>query len=285
VNFYSDLASIVKEDLSTKGYFVPANASDDEIVEGYLNVVYRQIPIKPRIVEESSELVCPPELVAGYSELKRKASVGEPLKGNQSRTINKPDYYDGLFIDWGIQHFHLGTASARDRFVQRTRPLLYARVTQERFYAIQVYDHGAWSKQEIVRILQRNWPEATNPFELKGIKPLGPPRSDQEIADFRKAGILSLVEAGGKLIAPMGGGFVSSGDGAAIIRSRGDLRSSCRQMEEQTQKIIADAAAHGHKLREDSIKLIKRDGNAVSIDESSNTPIAACEWFIRSELQ
>lgn len=285
MNFYRDLASILKEELNAKGYVVRVGATDDEIVEGYLNVILRQITVRPRIVEESSELLCPPTLLAGYTELKRKAAIGEPLKSNQSRTINRPDYLDALFIDWGIQHFHLGSASADGGFVQRTGPLLYASVTQEKFYAIQIYEHGAWSKQEIVRILQKNWPMATSNFELQGVKPLSPPRSDQEIADFREAGVLSVVQAGDKLIAPMGGGFVSSGDGAAVIRSRGDLRSNCRQMEEQTQIIIADAAAHGRRMPEHSIKLVKKDRKAVTIDVSSNTPIAQCEWFIQSELQ
>jgi hypothetical protein len=285
MSFFGDLALILKTELNSKGYTLPASPSDEDIVKAYLIVLQRQIPLQPRVVEESAELICPPERLAGYNELKRKASAGEPLKANQSKTVNKPDYYDVLFIDWGIQHFHLGTTRQSNGFVERTGLLLYARVTQDKFYAIQFYEHGAWSKQDLLQILQKNWPAEVEKFELKGLTPVGPPLTDQDVANFRKAGVQPLVTLGDKVIAPMGGGYTSSGDSTTAVRSLIELRRYCGELEAQTRSIIAEAATHGHKFSETNIKLVRRDNKLLAMDQRSKTPIAACDWPIAAELQ
>jgi hypothetical protein len=148
VDFYIDLSSILRNELLAKGYVVPANATEDVVVEGYLNIVNRQIPPYPRILHESSGIVCPSDLTTGYQELRRKVETGESLKPHQSTSINRPDYYDGLYLDWRIQHFHLKAAPHPRQvgFVERSGPLLFAQVTETDFYAIQVYEHG-WSME------------------------------------------------------------------------------------------------------------------------------------------
>jgi hypothetical protein len=66
--------------------------------------------------------------------------AGEFLKPHQSTSINKPVYYDALYLDWKIQHFHLKTRPHPRQvgFVEQSGPLLFAQVTETDFYAIQV---------------------------------------------------------------------------------------------------------------------------------------------------
>jgi len=174
MDFFQSLASILRSELTAKHYRIPPGWTDDEVVEGYVNLVRRQIPLVPREVCRSAELVCPPEQASGLQELFRKVAAGEPVKPHQSRSVKKPSFNDGLFTDWGIQHFHLGTSIENDGFVNRTGPVLFALCKGMKFYAIQIYEHGAWAKPEVVRLLRSNWPTVTAPFELKGIKPITP---------------------------------------------------------------------------------------------------------------
>jgi hypothetical protein len=227
MNIYEELAAILRNDMISKGYTVRLGASTDEIVDGYLNLVNRQIQKGPRVFFQSGELIVPADRSQGYHELKRKVESGELLKPHQSTSIAKPDYYDSLFLDWGIQHFHLNIAPhpRAAGFVARSGPLLFARVTATAFYAIQVYEHGAWNKNEIVEILDRNWPSETEPFKLKGLHPITPPHSEQQIKDFRAAGITALAQAGGSLVAPMGGGFRSNGQSSLIL----GIAPTCRR--------------------------------------------------------
>ncbi|MDR5728482.1 MAG: hypothetical protein RB191_13725 [Terriglobia bacterium] len=274
--------------MTSKGYTVRADATTDEIVDGYLNLVNRQIQKGPRVFLQSAELVVPVDRSQGYQELKRKVEAGELLKPHQSTSIEKPDYYDSLFLDWGIQHFHL-SVSPHPRaagFVARSGPLLFARVTPTRFYAIQVYEHGAWNKNEIVEILERNWPSEIERFKLKGLHPITPPHSEQDIKAFRTAGITVLAQAGGRFIAPMGGGFRSNGQSSLILDSRANLRANCRELEEASLPILREFANHGGPpLHKQVVRLEHRADKLFVVEKSTNTDIAFADWLIYKDLE
>jgi hypothetical protein len=288
MNLYEELAAILRNDMTSKGYTVRADASTDEIVDGYLNLVNRQIQKAPRVFLQSVELVVPVDRSQGYQELKRKVEAGELLKPHQSTSIEKPDYYDSLFLDWGIQHFHL-SLNPHPRvagFVARSGPLLFARVTATIFYALQVYEHGAWGKNEIVEILDRNWPSETEQFKLKGLHPITPPHSEQAIKDFRSAGITALAQAGGRFIAPMGGGFRSNGQSSLVLGNRGNLRSKCQELEEKSLPILREFADHdGPALHEQVVGLERRGGKLFVIEKSTNTDIAFADWLISRDIE
>lgn len=287
MNFYEEFSAILRNEMTLKGYTVRANASTDEIVDGYLNFLNRQFQKRPRVFLQSAELMLPVDRSQGYQELKRKVEAGELLKPHQSTSIENPDYYDSLFLDWGIQHFHLNV-DPHPRvagFVARSGPLLFARVTATNFYAIQVYDHGAWSKNEIIEILDRNWPNETERFKLKGVHPITPPHSEQDMQAFRAVGITALAQAGGCLIAPMGGGFRSNGESSLILESRFNLRKNCQELEDASAPILQDFADHdGPALHAQVVELERRGDKLLVIERSTNTIIAQANWIISKEL-
>lgn len=288
MNFYRGLASILRAELIAKGYVIPATAIDDDIVEGYINILNRQIPVQPRVFHEASEINCSPELVLGYQELKRKVIAGEPLKPHQSTSINKPDYYDALYLDWRIQHFHLKTSPhpRQAGFVERSGPLLFAQVTDKDFYAIQVYEHGAWSKQELIKILENNWPHVLHNFRIKGVRPLGLTYTDADIAASRKAGITVMATAGNNLISPMGGGFRANGQSSLILENRGNLAVNCKQFEQQLIPILKEFAAHGGPpLDKQQVVIERRGPSLVAIEGISGKDIASIEWPVKVDLQ
>jgi hypothetical protein len=284
MDFFRSLASILRAELTTKHYRIPPGWTDGEVVEGYVNLVRRQIPVAPRQVCQSAELVCPPEHASGLQELFRKIIAGEPLKPHQSRSLKKPSFNDGLFTDWGVQHFHLGTRIENDGFVNRTGPVLFALYKGMKFYAIQIYEHGAWAKSEVVRLLRANWPMVTTAFELKGIKPITPELDEQQIADLRKAGIMHLVQADGVFVYPMGGGVVSTGDSARLVEDVSNLRSNCCELEELIRnELQSDTSLLG--VQETDLELA-RDGNFLVVrDRISGKDLGRSEWLIKADLQ
>jgi hypothetical protein len=288
VNFYRDLAATLRAALSAKGYMIPATADDDDIVDGYLSVVNRQISVQPRTFHTARELNCPPELAPGYQELKRKVEAGESLKPHQNTSINRPDYYDVLYLDWKIQHFHLKATPHRRQagFVERSGPLLFALVTDTDFYAIQVYEHGAWSKQELIEIFDRNWPKQLDPFRLKGVRPLGKLYTDDDVSAFRRVGITSLAVAGDSLIAPMGGGFRSNGQSSRIRENRANLVSICKEFDEMVKPLLAEFAAHsGPPSDRQQVSVERRGPSLVAVERWLGTDIASIEWPIKVDLQ
>jgi hypothetical protein len=198
MDFFHDLADLLKSELTTHGYDLPPAMSDEPLIRGYLNVLHRSIPTRVRRVLESSEFVCPAELAPGYAEATRKATAGESLVAHQSRRLDDIEYNDPLLNDWGVHHLHLGTTRESHGYVARTGPLLFVRATDDCLYAIQIYGHGAWSRREIVEILHRNWPESIEKYRLKGVLGLQMQHTETDIKDLRKVGVQALIQVGTK---------------------------------------------------------------------------------------
>ena len=273
MDLFRALASVLRSELLGKGYLIPAGWGDTQVVEGYVNLLLRQLHPEPRQFHKAIALSCPPDATAGLEELVRKIELGEPLRPHQSRTLKKPGYNDGLFTDWGVQHFHLGTVVQSDGFVERTGPVLFALCRDRDFYAIQIYEHGAWAKAEVVELLQANWPEVTAPFELKGVKPITPELSEEDIAAFRKAGLMHLVQVDGKFVYPMGGGVVSTGDSAAVVQDVSTLRTLCRELEDLVRKELEEVnLAH---VNEADLVLTRRGKFIVVRDQSAGERLDA----------
>jgi hypothetical protein len=136
------------------------------------------------------------------------------MRPHQGKEIDDPLYKDALLSDWGIHHLHLGTVLDPDGFIKRTKPVLFTRVTNDCLYMIQIMDHGpgaedVWSKQEIVEIIHRNWPDSIRQYRIKGIE-LERKATDSEIKQLRGAGILTMLEMkDGTIYMPVGGGIAS----------------------------------------------------------------------------
>jgi len=96
----------------------------------------------------------------------------DDLRPHQSTQLERPDYEDGLLNDFGIQHFHLGTAQHPNKpfFVSREDPLLFGLVQDDAFYCIGYYKHGDWSKTELLDIVHAHWPSVISDHTISGIQ-------------------------------------------------------------------------------------------------------------------
>jgi hypothetical protein len=285
MDFFHDLAKLLEKEMESAGYVLPQSMSDELLVRGYLNLLHRLIPARVREVLQSSDLVCPEHLAAGYAEVKRKASTGEPLTPHQSRLLDDVEYTDPLLNDWGVHHLHLSTTLEADGFVTRTGPLLFARVTDDFFYAIQIYAHGAWSKQEIVEILHRNWPDSIKRYRLKGVTGLLTTHTDRDIKDLRQAGVQGLTQVEQSVYAPMGGGVTTSRVSLRVMQSLIDLRGNCQRLEGKTIELANEEASRGRPLPSGDFALVRSGKRALVMERSTKLELFSVNWLINRDLR
>ena len=150
MDFVGDITAILRERLVTLGYLLSPELSDEAVRMRYFNLQHRLIPQRPRNVHRANSSTCPPNLHAGLTFVEGKIIRGEALRPHLSCGILDVSYSDSLLNDWGVYHFHLGTTLRDDGFIVRTGPVLFARMTENDAYLIDVREHGAWSSQDLL---------------------------------------------------------------------------------------------------------------------------------------
>ena len=193
--------------------------------------------------------VCPPALKAGFDALVRKVEQGDDLRPHLSTLIRKPDLNDPLLNDWGVHHFHLGTTLEPSGFVQRTGPLLFALVRPDDFHIIGVFEHGEWTRDDIVEVLHSNWPQVLARWRAGGVKRAGDPWNANRRKAFRKAGLYLPTETrDGTVYVLLGGGYVSSGASLEALRRSDRTRTAIRVLQEDVLRRAGELAERARAL-------------------------------------
>lgn len=252
INFIADLQEITAQELSNLGHSTAPGEDLDTILMRYLNVIRRIPPARSWNIKQSKELINKPlskEIRTGLQQFIKKAESGEDLKPHLSTQIDNPDYKDLMFYDWGVFHFHLGTAPHRKRkgFIKRTDELLFAitDINTATMYLIDIYPHkGGFTNQELLRIIEENWVEILEPYTIKGVVRLTYNASDEDIGILRNAGINTMLQTpGGRCLAQMGGGITGAGTSARNRMEADRIRREVQQLETwfiQQQDTLAD---------------------------------------------
>lgn len=139
-----------------------------------------------------------------------------------------------MLNDWGIHHFHLGENMKGD-FIERTGPLLFALLVENKFYAIGIFNHGSWADQDIVEIIHRNWSSVVEQYRIKGIIS-STPLTEEERLTLRKKNANSFVTVqDGTVYAPIGGGMVSSGFNLQAVMTTDRQKMFLRNLEKHLE--------------------------------------------------
>jgi hypothetical protein len=134
---------------------------------------------RPRNVYRSQELDASPQArqySAQLAELEGKMAAGEDLTPHLSAHVEtafiselerpgrQPQQRDAdrdrMLNAWGIHHLHLSSKAGRGGFNARGGDLLYAVFRPDDAYLLGIYTHNDWARQELVRVIVRNWPES-----------------------------------------------------------------------------------------------------------------------------
>lgn len=215
-----DLELFMEKEMKRVG-INPSNTRD--ISYEYFNTLKRMISIRPRNVVYSKEFQYPKEYKEALLEFEDNAQKGKNLNKYQSDKITRPEESDDLLNDWNIFHFHLSKRFRNDGFVKRSDYQIFAWITDNCIYMIQVYPHKEdflYCKQELLEIIERNWPKLLEPYRLKDIVKLNEQFDDEQYEKIREAHITTLVQTkNNKVYGLLGGGYMSDGSSGEAIRN------------------------------------------------------------------
>ena len=211
-----------------KEHGVQSDKSGEDLWYDFFNLQKKSVSPQKRIVHYSKEFACPSEVELGLKLLVQKFENGDDVSLHLSKDATSPSEFDGLLYDWGIYHFHLGeTIDHQTGRIERTGPVLFAKIDNENVYCINVYSHGKnvqqpWAKQDLLKIIHNNWPQTIAKWKLPDGIELCPESialpSDSQYAFLRRSGISTaiFVDKGIAYISP-GGGYMSTGHSQEIV--------------------------------------------------------------------
>ena len=215
INFLVDLERITIDNLHSLGFDPKPKEKLIDLLYSLFDINNKRPPILLWNIKYSKEIQqksFPKNIESGLIDFVRKAKAGEDLKPHLSKNserLGKPDF---MFYDWGVFHFHLGIDPGENnlKFVGRTNELLFAIVEpgKPEMYLIDIYDHKSFADQNVLRVIENNWPKILDPYTLSRIKSLPINLSNEDIGIARKGCINSIIQTpGGRVFRSMGGGI------------------------------------------------------------------------------
>lgn len=248
-DFVNDWISILKDILENHWGYDINGVTDEELPFVYFNAEKRRPDSRPRTVILSDTFSCPANLQPGWARLKGLIETGQDITPNLSKLVKQLHNKDSMLNDWGVHHFHLGD-NIKGEFIERTGPLLFALITKDNFYAINVYQHGAWADAEIVETIHRNWPSAVSQYQIQGVIS-ATEITEQERLTLRAKNTNSFIAVNdGTGYAPIGGGVVGAGYNIQSIirtdRQKSTLRALEKHLESQLINIKEKLVKHGY---------------------------------------
>ncbi|MCO5341453.1 hypothetical protein NG896_02625 [Aeromonas veronii] len=186
--------------------------ADEKCIWDYHRYKFRKITDTPRRVFISSSMDRQSKFENVIYKILNKIEKGESLLRYQSRLLKNADYDDGLLMDWGVQHLHLGDSIESDGFVKRTKELLFVRFTKDSAYVLGVFEHNQWSTLKTLEIIHENWPETIEHYKVRNIVDISHCPDEKTILNFRKIGLNYAVKLGdGTVYMGPGGGITTAG--------------------------------------------------------------------------
>jgi hypothetical protein len=253
IDLTADWSHFQEQELTRMGYALKSGATPEEISLTYYKLERRLIPTNRRTVQQSREMSCPIEQRSGLTRLLKKATTGADLRPHQSTKLLQADYDDALLNDWRIHHFHLGT-DPHDKlsgFVKRTGPVLYAYVTSNEFFAIDVLDHSSFARQRLLEIIHRNWPNLIAHYSIRGSGLEFVP-TDADIKTLRSGHVQGMTLIDGVIYAPPGGGYATDGTSMEVVLQHQNAQRTLRRLNDyilkNIQGLVEQARSEGSSM-------------------------------------
>lgn len=234
-NFEEDYKQFVL--LSIEKYF-NINLNDDkysylrdldpqDLYFNYLSNSKRIPPAIPRNVHLSKELINS-DLYNIYKDkieniikiFKKGKSIKPYLNKDVKHIFKKNCPKDFLLNDWDLYHLHLGELKPNAKFCDRTKYVLFCKITESDVYMIQILDHtedSSFACTQLLTIIRDNWIEEYNVQKLVGITVMGKEFSDTDYRKLRESGITTLLNIDGDCYISPNMGIASSGDSAKDV--------------------------------------------------------------------
>lgn len=216
-------------DLDNEKYSYLKNLEPQDLYIRYLSNSKRIPPAKPRNVHLSKELINS-DLYNTYKDkvdnitelLKSGQSIKPYLNRDVKHIFKKNCPKDFLLNDWDLYHLHLGELIPNANFCNRTKYVLFCRITENDVYLIQILDHtedSSFACRQLLTIIRDNWIEQYNVHKLNGISTIGGKEvNDFEYRQLREAGICTILNIDGECFISPNMGVSGSGDSSKDVR-------------------------------------------------------------------
>ena len=225
LNFVSDLVEGIERYFYEQGIKYPRSepTQPEHLAERYYYSLAKMIVTRPRRVHYSAEFhttlsTLDSRYATAIEAIHSCFEEGADLSKFLSKRASDSRSNDPLLSDFGVHHFHLGTKSHPNaRHVQRTDDLLFVFVQPLDAYFLDVRNHPnrndpsdfGWCDVELLTIIDANWPEALDPFIVRGVQ--GTTLTDEQRMVLRTKNTNLVTQIGAKAIAPPGGGMLANG--------------------------------------------------------------------------
>ena len=234
MGFTSDLERIIREQFDKNGVDYDKKIGVRSLAASYLQMLNRRILPSPRRVHLSEQMHRSLGLLRRETDTDQKKKAadawsavfrirylmenGRNVNGFLTERIDSATgkrSRDGMLWDFGMHHLHLSTEFEDSGFAERSDYLLFAVVTENDAYFVDVRRHPkrgetvGWVQQELLALVQSNWPELIEPWILQGVK--GDVWTDQERAELRRKNANVVTGFDGDAVAPPGGGMTAAG--------------------------------------------------------------------------
>jgi hypothetical protein len=249
-DFNADLITMARQHLAA--HWAPENVADGDIVLKYFDSLRRWPMPQPRSFRQADDFLCPQEMEAGWELLRRKIVRGEDIRPHLGREHDRLSHLDELLNEWDVHHLHLGVKPyfKDPNFMDRTKQLVFALITDEEFYAINVYPfHGKWESLHILESLHRNWPELIRRCRIEGIA--GEALTIEGRRRLRNSNTQTFTTVSdGTVYAPIGGGVACSGVSTLAVMRAASAYSDMKRLQvavqEQIETFLVYLRPRGH---------------------------------------
>ncbi len=190
-----------------------AGLDDRDIRIYFFESLRRKLAPRARVIKMADDFHCPPTVEAGWKALQDKVRKGQDLNPHLSERHASLFNNDGLFAEWEVHHFHLGTGPhpKHPSYVARTDLLVFALIDDDTFRAINVYPHKtSWEDTNILGSIHRNWPDMINKYRVKAVTAETLDKAGRQAIRNKNVNVLTSA-ADGTVYMPIGGGVMCSG--------------------------------------------------------------------------
>ncbi len=226
----NDLIDIVKHYFSAEGISYGDKESASDFATRYFEMRTRRIHPRPRTVHFSDEIHDSLGALARENDednrekaldawqtafrIRYLLAEGQTVLPYLSGRVSNSRTQDWILLDYGMHHFHLSSQLDESGIVKGKDYLLLVIVTEEAAYFVDVRLHRdmtklRWVRQDLLKIVDSNWPELINPRVLRGVR--GSSITEDEEREVRRKRANYARASGGKAIAPLGGGMMADG--------------------------------------------------------------------------
>lgn len=193
------------EDKNKKKNFIDYKS---DLFFDYWNIKEKIMIDCPRKIVYCTDFRCPSKYKKGLTLLESKIEKGEPLFPHFSRKIYDYRFNDGMLLDFGICHLHLGSkASSKHKgLIEGTADILYCMFNDDIAYFIKIDAHGKWNDTNLLKKIKEDFPKVLKKFKVEGIENVHPKINEKERGLLRKYNVNSLIEIDGSYYMSPGGG-------------------------------------------------------------------------------